>query len=500
MDNATRLRSIAVSPLRTSPTGAAEVTQHRPVQRLLLPLIVVSALLSQIFASSGNATVAWVTAIIFASFILVFNGPAWSIVPILINEMTLYGYLNPIFGIAQRYVVVAVAAIFALSAIFGNRMFVDIRMRRVLIPSAAFLLFVTVMNMQHSEDVYVYQYLRYQLVQLAILIVAACVLRRVSDVKDISTVVVAATVVVSLIVIWQHFAPSTAIYGSVEETSKGRAVGLTGNPVSLANQLIFVLPPLLGILMAMRIQWRRDVVMLAGSTLLIAVALNFTYTRSAVFAFVPAIIIMGLFFGGRQRMIILSMVVISVICYFALENTGLIGSRYYRDAEEDRSASSHAVLGEVSLAIALDNPTTGIGHEAFPTVSLDYTDILDDQAFEVGGVGSLGKMEPHNDFLNVWLSWGIIALVAFIGIFVGALRNFVTASKSRDPFLRGLAIGCIGGLVTYGVNSYYHNSMDSSAFLWLYAGLSVALARLVRTAAQASYVRSSPTRYRSSIS
>lgn len=457
---------------------AAGITRQHPVKRLLPALLLLTALLSQVFASSGNATVAWVTALTFASFILIVNGPAWALVPILINEMTLYSYVNPTFGVGQRFVVVLLAIILAASAISKGRLFSDIRMRRVLLPSIGFVVFVTVMNMQHSGDAYVFQYLRYQLLQVFMLILAACLIRHAHDIKQITIIAVVVTAAVSLIVIWQHYAPSTALYGIRQGTQQGRAVGLVNSPVSLANQLIFVLPPMLGVLIALRFRWQRNHLLLLGCTLLTAVALNYTYTRSAVFAFVPAIIVMALLFGGRRRMLMLGMVIIGVILFFALENTGLIGHRYYRNAEDDRSASSHEVLKDISLAIALDHPVSGIGHERFLEVSLDYAEVADGQAL---GAVAVGEHQPHNDFLNVWLSWGIFALIPYIGIFVGAFRNFAICARNSDPFTRGLAIGCAGGLVTYAVNSYYHNSMDSSSFLWMYAGLSVALARLATT-------------------
>jgi O-antigen ligase len=86
--------------------------------------------------------------------------------------------------------------------------------------------------------------------------------------------------------------------------------------------------------------------------------------------------------------------------------------------------------------------------------------------------------DPHNDFLNVWLSWGILSLVAYVALFAGTLANLLASLRQRDPLLRGVAVGCVGGLVTYAVNSAYHNYLDSSVVLWVYAGLSAALAGL----------------------
>ncbi|HEX5166503.1 MAG TPA: O-antigen ligase family protein [Thermomicrobiales bacterium] len=449
-------------------------------RRLLLPILAATALLSFVFAESGNLTAAWLTAFIFATFILAMYGPAWVLAPILINEMTLYGFTNPTFGIAQRFVIAAIALAIALPAIFRARLSGDRYARRVVLPAIGFLAIVTLMNIQHSDDGYVYQYLRYQLVQFAILVIAACVLYTIPDMKRIALVVAVVTTGVALIVIWQHYAPATALYGPRDDTVKGRAVGLTKGPVPIATQLIFVLAPMLGVLIAKPLRLRRGYLLLAGSTVLTLAALNFTYTRSALFALAPALVVMGLLFGGQRRTLMISAVIVVIVLFFGLENSGVFGSRYYEGSDEDRSAASHQALQDVSLAIALDHPLDGIGHEAFTDVSLDYIDDIAVQISADGGASALGQQEPHNDYWNIWLSWGIVALALYIALIVATFRNLRIAARHRDRFVRGLAIGCIGGLVAYCVNSAYHNSLDSSMSLWLYAGISIALARLAR--------------------
>ncbi len=65
-----------------------------------------------------------------------------------------------------------------------------------------------------------------------------------------------------------------------------------------------------------------------------------------------------------------------------------------------------------------------------------------------------------------------------MALFIGILRNLAVAAGSSDPLIRGLAVGGAGALATYAVNSAYHNYMDSNILLWIFAGLSAALARL----------------------
>jgi hypothetical protein len=476
--------TIAGTPSRGVGAAAGRAAEFS-FRRLLLPMLAATALLSLVFAGSGNRTAAWLSAFIFATFILAIYGPAWAIAPILINELTLYGFTNPTFGIAQRFVIAALALAIALPAIVRARLSGDRSARRVILPAIGFVAIVTLMNLQHSGDGYVLQYLRYQFVQFTLLIIAACVLRNVADMKRIALLVAVVSAGVALIVIWQHYAPSTALYGPRDDTVKGRAVGLTNGPVPIATQMIFVLVPMLGVLIAKPLRLRRSYLLLAGSTLLTLAALNFTYTRSALFALAPALVVMALLFGGQRRTVIISGVLIVIALFFGLENSGLFGSRYYEDASDDRSAASHQALQDVSLAVALDHPIDGIGHEAFTTVALDYVDDIDASTSADGGASALGQQEPHNDFWNIWLSWGIVALVIYIALLVATFRNLLIGARHRDRFIRGLAIGCTGGLVAYCVNSAYHNSLDSSMSLWLYAGISIALARLAREDAAA---------------
>jgi O-antigen ligase len=247
--------------------------------------------------------------------------------------------------------------------------------------------------------------------------------------------------------------------------------------VALANQMTFVLLPVLGVLLCGPWRFDKTRLKLFLALLIIAAGLNFTYTRSGVFALAPGIMAMSLLMRGGRRLLIISLVLMAAIIFPMLENTGLVGHRYFRDASDDQSAQSHDALYDVGLAIALDNWIVGIGHEHFEETVWDYIDTVDTGSETVTTDDALNQ-RPHNDWLSVWLSWGILALIAYILIFAGTLWNLAVASRHEDPFIHGLAVGCFGGVIVYGVSSAYHNYMDSSVFLWLFAGISVALVRL----------------------
>ena len=153
----------------------------------------------------------------------------------------------------------------------------------------------------------------------------------------------------------------------------------------------------------------------------------------APLALAPGLLAMGLCLRGQRRLIMVGGVVGAAAMFQLLAGTGLIGSRYYLGAEDDNSAASHDALLQVALAIALDNPISGVVHEHFEELSLEYAGELDSAA---ASNASLGVDRPHNDFLTVWISWGIAALVAYVFLFLGAIFYMIVLVKNAVASVR----------------------------------------------------------------
>ena len=86
-------------------------------------------------------------------------------------------------------------------------------------------------------------------------------------------------------------------------------------------------------------------------------------------------------------------------------------------------------------------------------------------------VGALGNTQPHNDFLNVWLSFGTMAFAVFVALFVLIGRAFLEGiRRTPDPVLKGIGAGGLGALVAFAANSAFHNFFDSTLTLWLRGG------------------------------
>ena len=60
------------------------------------------------------------------------------------------------------------------------------------------------------------------------------------------------------------------------------------------------------------------------------------------------------------------------------------------------------------------------------------------------------------------------------------IKNYVEAFfRTNEPLLKGLALGGLGAVLAFGVNSFFHNLFDSTLMIWLLAGLSLAISKVV---------------------
>jgi len=96
-----------------------------------------------------------------------------------------------------------------------------------------------------------------------------------------------------------------------------------------------------------------------------------------------------------------------------------------------------------------------------------------------GAIEPWGTEAIHNDFLNMWVSYGTLALLLYLWLYVAILRNFINSYRSsKNQFIRGLSVGLAAALIAYAVNAFYHNLMDTIPLLWILAGFSLAVAKL----------------------
>jgi O-antigen ligase len=224
--------------------------------------------------------------------------------------------------------------------------------------------------------------------------------------------------------------------------------------------------------------------LLGFSFLLMGLALYFTYTRSALLGLGFGLLALPLFLKTRIKWPII--IIVFLLGILLVETTGVLESQYLGgrgEAEQEGSAYERQVLWEAGLAIVSDNPILGIGAGQYRIVSPQYASRIDPAMMRIQETyweyQTLGSRDPHNDFLTVWVSYGTLALVVYLWLFIAVLRNlFLAYRMSKQRLIKGLSIGLSTGLVAYMVNAFYHNCIAAMPLFWILAGFSVAVAKL----------------------
>jgi O-antigen ligase len=359
----------------------------------------------------------------------------------------------------------------------------------MVLVAIAFFLVATFANLAATDAGYVLKFSRFLITGLIALVLAPAAVSSRDDVRDLSLVVLVVGAASALVSILQHYSqftdvplyqavPSSATGPYDFETWGGRAVGLTENPIYITSSLLFFAMFLLGVVLIGNLEPR---VRLFFGTLLMATvaALFFSYTRSWVYSAALGLLAMALVYRGRySREFVLVMLVVGGGFFYWSDAQN---NRYTQNASNDPSAATRPVLWETGLNIALDNPVLGVGHNQFRALSPQYATKLSESTLKREDAGSaLGEYDVHNDYLNVWLSFGTGALVLYLWLFVLTIKNYVDAFfHTSEPLLKGLALGGLGAVLAFGVNSFFHNLFDSTLLIWLLAGLSLALTKLI---------------------
>lgn len=326
--------------------------------------------------------------------------------------------------------------------------------------------------------------LRSSVVDLTVFMLIPLVIRSRRDISQIGLVVLVIATASAAVGVAEQFAgarflpmPHDTLLNVDAIDWGGRSLGFDLNPILLTDHLLLLLFPAAGLLLMSGISKQLKVVLLLSAATMVT-ALFFTETRSWVFSTAAATVAMALVLRGRAGLqVIFVLIVLAGGFWFWADASG---SRYSLGPETDTSAAARPVLWSAGLQMALDNPLVGVGVDQFKEQASQYARSIDSgvlDSYEVGYV--LGSLSPHNDYLNVWLSFGIAGLALYGILIVFTAANFVSVARSaHDPLLRGIAVGCLGALAAFAVNSFFHNLLTSAVTFWVLAGFSLALTKV----------------------
>jgi O-antigen ligase len=227
------------------------------------------------------------------------------------------------------------------------------------------------------------------------------------------------------------------------------------NPFSIYLALLLVFGVAL-------IRYVRPAIAVPGGVflLVIAVALVFTYTRTAWIAVFVGLIVVGLL--DSRRLAIGLIVIAAAVALFVPSVSERFDDLDVASTASGQAGNSlawridtwRATLGEI------DNPVSGLGLRTADTLTED------------------GKL-PHNDLVRMYVELGLVGLFAYLWLLQ---RLFVTAGRAlrsaRGGLSRGIAVGFAGALAAFIVASLVSNVM-SQLVLWWYFGTMAVLAAAV---------------------
>jgi O-antigen ligase len=423
---------------------------------------------------SGN-TQGLALVVVSIMFIYGITRPVWAMGAFIISQMTIPGFMAG--PLSLRLLLLLLIGLVVLRMYIQDGIQLGNKAKRVIIPVAILVVISIVSNVFNSSFDFVFKDFRNMAVGILIVIFLPVIIRNTKDLKVLGGIVLTGMTISAIIAIVQH-------YGIINlPINTARANGISENELELAYLLCVVFLGILGILISEGIKKNNRILFI--SALLMLPALYFTYTRSAQMALVFGVVTFILFLKTRISSTIILVFILALTLYLSMSGfTDNFSFTERSQIGQESSSISRKILWQAGIAIAKDNPVLGIGGDQYIIVAPQYEEAVDPALIQweedrYWSYRTLGSVGIHNDFLNMWVSYGALALLAFIWIMAAVLRNLIDSYRmSNQRFIKGLAVGLAAGLIAYAVNAFYHNLIAEFPLVWIVAGFSVALAKI----------------------
>ena len=292
------------------------------------------------------------------------------------------------------------------------------------------------------------------------------------------------------------FAIAAFLLGFSKGLVEGRATGGAGDPNFFAAYQLVALPLVIVLVTEARQRWLR--VALAATVVVVIGSVLTSVSRGGfVVLIVIALAMVALpartFFGSpKQKRALLVVCLVGGAIAFGVSAGTVVPRLKATFAGESTSAaaqgSGRLEFWSAAWMSSKQRPFLGLGYGAFVDVSdnlIVQTPGINFQHFDLRPNGS----QVHNAYLGSLAELGIPGLVLFVGLLIStALLLRRTAKRGRAvgaDFVARVANALLLSLLGWSIASVFLSSETSRA-LWIVIGLSLALPRLVRTAASAA--------------
>lgn len=292
--------------------------------------------------------------------------------------------------------------------------------------------------------------------------------RRVKTVSALMAALVAACTAVGAYGIWvsyRYLAEGIVTGNSLVVGSEGltvpRASSTVGDPTLLAGLMVIGIPIAMMLVVTQR-GWKR-VVAIAGSVVLF-VALGFTFTRGAWLGGAVGLLVLALERRPRKVLVVLAIAL-------ALLVPASVVDRAATSTNLARAEISHRFdYWQGALLAAETRPVFGVGVNNFKYAFAKLP---------VPETAQRTAIHPHNVVLMLLAENGLVGLLAF-GAFIAGVLVFLLRRRRADPceerrlWRLAIAAAIIGSLAHQMTDSFLLEP-TVNATLWVFAGLAVLL-------------------------
>ncbi len=224
----------------------------------------------------------------------------------------------------------------------------------------------------------------------------------------------------------------------------------------------FMMIALLGIALIF-ISYKKDMKkfwLYLGGTTIIVFTVYGAYARSVWVGFVAGLLTFG-FLKNKRLFVVIAIVLIllGVIMFYTVPQF-----HYKISTFENLTKLPRWQIWSVAVRILKDHPIIGVGNGNF----IKYYDKYKEQ-------GWFHKMShPHNDFLNIYLTSGILGFIGYMSIWILLFVYSYRFIKHTNELIdKHLMIALISGVIAFlfaGLSQNYFTDSENSMLLWFFIG------------------------------
>lgn len=201
-------------------------------------------------------------------------------------------------------------------------------------------------------------------------------------------------------------------------------------------------------------------------TMFIVLATIGSYAKTAWVGFVCGVIFMAFFIYRKNlKRLVLFLILIIAIIFLSIWFIEPLKNRVF---VQTYSWKHRLAIWKSSLFIIREHPILGIGNGNFKRYSEKY---MKDSGFPAEG-------HPHNDYLNIYLTAGLIGFIGYMLMWIIILRKgikYVLEEREDKPLMIGLLSALVAFMIA-GLGQNYFTDSENSMLMWFFiAGVNLLL-------------------------